>query len=277
MKIQHKSFSNLLKILIVVLIFISKITIAQEKITEKAEYKVIYNLNFQKDSTDITTKFDEKMVLLIGNNYSIFESYTNKYNDSLKKAIVKKGLNASESVNLAMTNRKKSRFNFRILKSKTETLTYDSYFNDKFIYEDEEKLNWKIKNKTKIVSGYNCTLAQTSFAGRQYNAWFTNEIPISDGPYKFKGLPGLIISISDSRNHYNFELISFQKDNDIFTFDKSKGIRVTKKEFFKAYNSFKKNFIAQLENRGIEIQSSNSRNLKQRVQKSRNNEIEIKY
>jgi GLPGLI family protein len=257
-------------------IIVSKV-LSQEKISVKTQYKAIYNLNFQKDSTDITTKFDEKMVLLIGNNYSIFESYSNKYNDSLKKAIFKKGLSASESVNLVMSNRKKNRFNFRILKSKTETLTYDSYFNDKLIYEDEEKLNWKITNKTKIVSGYNCTLAQTSFAGRQYNAWFTNEIPISDGQYKFKGLPGLIISITDSRNHYNFELISFQKDITNFTFDKSKGIRVTKKEYFKAYNPFKKNFIAQLENRGIEIQSSNSRNLKQRVQKSRNNVIEIKY
>lgn len=31
--------------------------------------------------------------------------------------------------------------------------------------------------------------ATCDFAGRKWIAWFTTEIPIQDGPYKFYGLP----------------------------------------------------------------------------------------
>ena len=41
---------------------------------------------------------------------------------------------------------------------------------------------------------------------RKWFAWFTNEIPIQDGPYIFQGLPGLIVSISDDNNDYQFKL-----------------------------------------------------------------------
>lgn len=53
--------------------------------------------------------------------------------------------------------------------------------------------------------------ATVSHEGREYTAWYTTEIPIADGPYKFWGLPGLILKISDSENHYNFTLESFEK------------------------------------------------------------------
>lgn len=49
------------------------------------------------------------------------------------------------------------------------------------------------------------------FAGREWTAWFTSEISIPDGPYKFYGLPGLILKISDKTNTHSFEMISVQK------------------------------------------------------------------
>ena len=43
-------------------------------------------------------------------------------------------------------------------------------------------------------------------------AWFTSEIPISEGPWKFHGLPGLIVKLHDTKRHYEFELVSFKKN-----------------------------------------------------------------
>src|SRR5690606_23193830 len=108
----------------------------------------------------------------------------------------------SVAITKSLAIRKKSRFNFKILKSNFKTLVFDSYFSDKFIYEDVEELNWKITKEKRIINEYNCVLAQVTFAGRNYNAWFTNEIPINDGPYKFKGLPGFIVKIEDDQRQY---------------------------------------------------------------------------
>ena len=59
--------------------------------------------------------------------------------------------------------------------------------------------------------------AATSFAGRDWVEWLAPEIPISDGPYKFNGLPGLIVLLHDTRNHYRFALTSFaENQNDRF-------------------------------------------------------------
>lgn len=76
---------------------------------------------------------------------------------------------------------------------------------------DERKMNWEIINKHENILGYLAQKATTSFAGRQWTAWFTYEISIHDGPYKFHGLPGLILKISDNTNTHTFEIISVQK------------------------------------------------------------------
>lgn len=43
--------------------------------------------------------------------------------------------------------------------------------------------------------------------GRQWIAWFTSEIPLSEGPYKFGGLPGLILEVADSEGDYRYTCI----------------------------------------------------------------------
>ncbi|EJL75026.1 GLPGLI family protein [Chryseobacterium populi] len=77
--------------------------------------------------------------------------------------------------------------------------------------KDERKINWKISNEKETILGYIAQKATTIFAGREWTAWFTTEIPISDGPYKFNGLPGLILKIHDKTNTHLFEIISVKK------------------------------------------------------------------
>lgn len=249
----------------------------QELLTDIANYKVVYNLEYQRDSTDLNSKSNEKMALLIGDKFSLFQSVNDRYNDSVQKELAKSDKDVSILMKEVITQRKPSRYDFIILKSNEETLVYDSYFGDKFIYKEEEKLKWEITKTTQQISGYHCTLAKTVFAGRHYNAWFTNEIPISDGPYKFRGLPGLIVKIEDTRKHYTFELESFTKTKETFKFDKKAGIKASKKEFLTSYNNFKKNFLGELDQRGIYLEKSPSRDKKIRMQRARNNEIEISY
>lgn len=60
---------------------------------------------------------------------------------------------------------------------------------------DTVQLNWEIHADTKLITDFVCNKATVNFRGRDYVAWYTKQIPIPAGPYKFSGLPGLILTI----------------------------------------------------------------------------------
>ena len=95
---------------------------------------------------------------------------------------------------------------------KNEIRVRDNISINNFIYYDELKAqNWELLSETDIILGYNCQKAQCNWRGRNWEAWFSSEIPISEGPWKFYGLPGLITKLHDTKKHYSFELIGFQE------------------------------------------------------------------
>lgn len=93
---------------------------------------------------------------------------------------------------------------------KTTTFYSNGLIENDFQYTESFNFNWKIATTRKKVLGYNATLAKTFYAGREYHAYFTEEIPISEGPYKFYGLPGLILEICDSEVLHCFKLSGMQ-------------------------------------------------------------------
>ncbi|UPT70457.1 MAG: GLPGLI family protein [Flavobacterium sp. JAD_PAG50586_2] len=74
------------------------------------------------------------------------------------------------------------------------------------VYENIPKMKWLFLKGDKKFNNMNCKKAQTTFRGRTYIAWYTLEIPVSIGPWKFSGLPGLILSIEDTEKVYKWEI-----------------------------------------------------------------------
>jgi GLPGLI family protein len=70
--------------------------------------------------------------------------------------------------------------------------------------------NWEVYDDTLTVAGYMCQKAGCSFRGRNYTAWFTVDIPVNNGPWKFGGLPGLILKVYDDRMAYIFECVKIK-------------------------------------------------------------------
>jgi GLPGLI family protein len=105
-----------------------------------------------------------------------------------------------------------------------------------FVYKDELKpQDWEILSDTTTILGYHCQKAQCSWRGRDWTAWFTTEIPVSEGPWKFYGLPGLITKLHDTQNHYSFVLISFQETEEPIDIKLPKGTqKIERKEFIRA-------------------------------------------
>jgi len=70
--------------------------------------------------------------------------------------------------------------------------------------EPKPNFGWEILPETKDILGYKCQKAKGKFRGREYIAWFSSEIPRSDGPWKFSGLPGLILAVQDTKGEFVF-------------------------------------------------------------------------
>lgn len=80
-----------------------------------------------------------------------------------------------------------------------------------FVKDSILPLKWRLDYEDeKKIGSLLCKKATTHFRGRDYIAWYTLEIPLPYGPYKFHGLPGLIISISDSSKIFNWIITSYK-------------------------------------------------------------------
>lgn len=82
---------------------------------------------------------------------------------------------------------------------KTRNLLIRSFCSEDqdYLVNDHIDFNWKISNETKVLQNLECRRATTHFRGRDYEVWFTPDIPVPAGPWKFFGLPGLIVEVED--------------------------------------------------------------------------------
>lgn len=79
------------------------------------------------------------------------------------------------------------------------------------------KIDWTITDEKKDIGGYTCHKATGQFGGRNYVAWFTEEIPFPVGPWKLHGLPGAILEAADSTNEVRFRYAGLDKVTDRMT------------------------------------------------------------
>jgi GLPGLI family protein len=96
-----------------------------------------------------------------------------------------------------------------VVLNKTENQLFSNHkkkTNEKllYIYEKIPILKWELLSDQKIINNLTCFLAKTYFRGRTYYAWYIPSIPVSFGPWKLNGLPGLIIEAYDETKQVMF-------------------------------------------------------------------------
>jgi len=243
---------------------------------DKVEFLVTYSLNFCEDSLkpDVIRKQD--MLLFIGKSIRYFTSHNMYVADTMMKQV--KNVEQFQAI-LSNPNRAIPlvRFRYKIYKNfPNEKLSFIEHIpSNTFKYEENLNIfQWKLTNDTCTILGYNTQKATCDFGGRSWVAWFTSEIPYSDGPYKFNGLPGLIMKVYDTRNHYVFEIMSIEKPEKelMIEFVEKEFLETTKQGFFKAEDGFRDDIINRAKEAGM---TSGSQQTAARNLSKQNNAIEL--
>lgn len=160
-----------------------------------------YEYKFVSDSTAKDKSETELMYLDISKNGSKFYSRDKAVADSLMKVMDKKGSHDFKGIKFG-----KVQYVVEKLYPDFKIYFFTRMDMDEYKVADERKVDWKILPDKEKIGEFNAQRATTQFAGRQWNAWFTTDIPFQDGPYKFNGLPGLIVKIEDKTNAHSFIL-----------------------------------------------------------------------
>ncbi len=115
---------------------------------------------------------------------------------------------------------------------------YDKFKTVNLLVSDNEVPKWNIEKEFSTINNINCQKATTNYKGRTWEAWFSKDYPVNDGPYKFSGLPGLVVSIKDSENDHVFNLIQIKKIKGIFSLLPKSNKKVSFAEYKKIMGGF---------------------------------------
>lgn len=246
------------------------------KVLDTANLKISYTLSWKEDSNSLERVRKEHMILLIGDKVSLFMS-ENFYD------MVHFGRQAEREGRLQQffdeneMEKYRTRFSYRIFKNFPESkYTYnDKVIPDYLEYtEGFSVFNWKLSDETMTIGDYNSQSAYCFYGGRKWVAWYTTEIPINDGPYKFYGLPGLIIKLYDEKEHYVFEMTKIERYKNGLSIDyEDRGwMQTTRADFLKAQKNLKLDIVNRAKEAGSNAVSQ------QRAYRSmlkKNNPIEL--
>ncbi|MCT2408771.1 GLPGLI family protein [Chryseobacterium antibioticum] len=230
------------------------------KESKETANRFFYELTFKpkKDST----KMDKVITILdiTDKNRSIYQDYTVIAQDSIMKIEIEAMQKAGMMKDLSKTL-KSPKISARIYKSypgmKVQYVDKiaNGFTPSNIGYSEDLKFNWNILNDKQKIGEYNAQKATTEFGGRKWTAWFSTDLPFQDGPYKFFGLPGLIVKIEDDQKNYSWVLQGNKKVKDYTEYSyienlmQAKGGKVnelTREKFEKTFSDFKKDPFASI-------------------------------
>ncbi|WDF57225.1 GLPGLI family protein [Mucilaginibacter sp. KACC 22063] len=216
---------------------------------EHTKLQCEYKLVWVNDTTRRSLTKEDFMILKVGDKVSEFYSYNTYRVDSALQVDLKKGLSAVEILGKRASYGKKG-VDYHIFKNYPSGMTtvFDVVGTDRFKYQEPMGQKWQIQAEKATINGYKAQKAICIFSGRKYTAWFTPDVPVATGPWKFSGLPGLIVKVEDGTGDFKFDLIGLHKvkDETLISLPQKPAISTTKADFQKLLIKYHKDPVAYL-------------------------------
>lgn len=236
----------------------------------------ILNLVYSQDKTQIMATYD--FINQNDDKNQIVKLWINKseaYSEFFKKENKNDTLYSDEYENIHFKKESKDSIDKQYHLTKKQIIFRDHIYTENefvpvIVSENMPNYNWILEEGTKEIGGYTCNKASLDFRGRHYNVWYTTEVPTQFGPWKFYGLPGLIVTMQTDDNTIFFQLskLSFGK------IEKMKKPTQGKNITFEQYKQYQEKIVADFVEK---IKSKMPRGSVVKVNSSDSNTIEKNY
>ena len=184
--------------------------------SDKALARVRYSFTHIKDTTEKDKPHTENMLLVIGKNASVYTSY-DKINMELemRKNLMEQMKSQAGSGNISIKidktgSKPTTGIDYFYFANENKLFTKERLVTNYLIEEEAPKINWKISKDTASFSGVLCQKATAYFKGRNWIAWFAQDLPFQSGPWKLNGLPGLIVEAYDDKKEVQFQFAGIE-------------------------------------------------------------------
>ncbi|QBA21356.1 GLPGLI family protein [Chryseobacterium indologenes] len=177
-----KSFFTLTALLVIALV-------------QSQTHRFIYELQYKMDSTEAGY---EKVNMILDITPKEVKFYG-------KDLAIRDSLNKKFGTNFSYTD-----MTGQVVKRKINSFDNENFINIKngyYTFKTTDKINWTIADEIKKVENYTLQKATAKFGGRSWTAWFCKDIPFNEGPFKLRGLPGLIFELSDAKKNFLYTLV----------------------------------------------------------------------
>jgi GLPGLI family protein len=209
-----------------VIIILLAITINAQNFTGKAIYRTSTKstLKFGKDQDGVTDKMQEelkKQLQKMNQKTFIleFDRKTSTYKEEVSLASPKSKIGGAGVFISSLGGAGSANIYYKDIKEK-RFVNQTEIQGKRFLVKDKlSEINWELSSETKNIGTYTCykatyskevdnveisikdgeTVKDKSKETIVTTAWYTPQVPVSNGPGNFQGLPGLILEVNDGK------------------------------------------------------------------------------
>ncbi len=163
-----------------------------------------YTFTYSTDTTSTCKINSDEMVLRTSGRNSCFLSLATERADSLMAAYSR---NEETMFAMTMANMGSLRGGekWSVARNADGQTTVTAKIGNQYYYtEPTDRIEWSIGEDTATIISYRCRKATAQYSGLLWTVYFTEEIPLAEGPWKLHGLPGLILR-ADAEGRFSFE------------------------------------------------------------------------
>lgn len=210
----------------------------------KSDYTCVYNYEVKIPESKSDRILKDQMILVANKEVSLFLRYSSYQTDSVINLRNREKITIQEydSIKSLFPNGYNISTNIYKYHSKSILKERGRVFTDNYIYSETiPSFVWQMSDETEIIQGHSCHLSRMHFRGRDWKIWYADDIPLSDGPWKFCGLPGLVLKAESEDGEISFSATWVAKRNvDILcNITEKSDFKTTREKYLKFLKQYK--------------------------------------